>query len=391
MSIQPFTAQIPEASLEDVRERLSRTRWPEALPDARWGYGADLDTVKEYAEYWRTTFDWRAIEAKFNAYEQGVVEAGMPGAVERVHFVHARSDHADATPLVITHGWPGSVVEFLEIIEPLRNPTAHGGTAEDAYHVVCPHIPGYGFSGPTRRPGFHIDLAAAAIDDLMQQLGYGRYLAQGGDWGAVLTRRLAEAHAEHVIGAHFNMLFAFPDDMAAPDAWEGVTEKELAAFTKASTDIADGTGYSAIQGTKPQTLAFGMHDSPVALLAWQLEKFEAWSDANVRDAYTKDQLLANVALYWFTETAHSASRLYCESMRAGNYAADPWSGQVDVPVGYCRYPGEMMQTPRVWAEKRYSDIVHWAEAPTGGHFAAFENPSFFVDDVRAFGRAVRAR
>ena len=385
MPIEDFRAAIPDSALEDVAERLARTRWPEALPDAGWGYGADLETVREYAEYWRTTFDWRAVEARFNAYEQGLAEAEG----ERIHFLHARSPEPDATPLVITHGWPGSVVEFLEIIEPLRDPVASGGDAADAYHVVCPHIPGYGFSGPTRHAGFHVDRAAAAVDDLMQQLGYGRYVAQGGDWGAVLTRRLAEAHAEHVIGAHFNMLFAFPDDMAAPDAWEGVTPAELEAFSKASSAVADGTGYSAIQGTKPQTLAFGMHDSPVALLAWQLEKFEAWSDASLRDAYTKDQVLANVALYWFTETAHSASRLYCESMRAGNYAADPWSGRVEIPVGYCRYPGELLQTPRVWAEKRYGNIVHWTESPAGGHFAAFENPTFFVEDLRAFGRALR--
>ncbi|MCR9092872.1 MAG: epoxide hydrolase 1 [bacterium] len=387
MSIEPFEASIPDAAIEDVTERLSRTRWPETLPDAGWGYGADLETVKAYAEHWRTSFDWRAVEAKFNAYEQGIATAEG----ERIHFLHAPSPEPGATPLLITHGWPGSVVEFLEIIEPLRNPSAHGGAAEDAYHVVCPHIPGYGFSGPTRTAGFHVDRAAAAIDDLMQQLGYARYLAQGGDWGAVITRRLAEAHAEHVIGAHFNMLFALPTDMSAPDVWEGVTPKELEAFSRAATNVADGTGYSAIQGTKPQTLAFGMHDSPVALLAWQLEKFESWSDASLEDGFTKDQVLANVALYWFTETAHSASRLYCESMRAGNYAADPWSGQVDVPVGYCRYPGEMLQTPRVWAERRYTDIVHWTAAPSGGHFAAFENPDFFLEDVRAFGRAVRAR
>lgn len=386
MSIQPFTASIPDAALEDVADRLARTRWPEVLPDAGWDYGADLDTVREYAEYWRTSFDWRAVEARFNAYEQGLADAEG----EKIHYLHARSPEPDATPLLITHGWPGSVVEFLEIIEPLRDPAASGGDPADAYHVVCPHIPGYGFSGPTRTKGFHSHRAAAAIDDLMQQLGYTRYVAQGGDWGAVITRRLAEAHAEHVIGAHFNMLFAFPDDMSAPDAWEGVTPAELEAFTNASTAIADGTGYSAIQGTKPQTLAYGMHDSPVALLAWQLEKFEAWSDVPLSEAFTKDQVLANVALYWFTETAHSASRLYCESMRAGNYAADPWTGQVDVPVGYCRYPGELMQTPRVWAERRYRNIVHWTEAPSGGHFAAFENPQFFLEDVRAFGRALRA-
>ena len=387
MSIEPFTLCVPDSDIEDLKRRLDRIRWPDELPDSNWSYGADLATVKEYAEYWRDEFDWRAVEARFNAFEQGIAI----GQGERVHFVHARSPESGATPLLITHGWPGSVVEFLEIIEPLRNPAAFGGSAEDAYHVVCPHIPGYGFSGPTRTQGFHAFRAAAAIDELMQQLGYARYIAQGGDWGAVITRRLAEAHAEHLIGAHFNMLFALPVDMTQPDVWEGVTPKELEAFSRATSQIADGTAYSEIQGTKPQTLAYGMHDSPVALLAWQLEKFHAWSDADLAEAYSKDQVLANVALYWFSNTANSASRLYCESKRAGNYAADPWEGEVKIPVGYCRYPGEMLQTPRVWAEKRYHDIIHWTESPSGGHFAAFENPEFFVEDVRAFGRALRNR
>ena len=224
----------------------------------------------------------------------------------------------------------------------------------------------------------------------MDRLGYDYFYAQGGDWGAVITRRLAEAHADHLIGAHFNMLFAFPEDMTATEAWDGVTPEELEAFTQATSRVSDGTGYSDIQGSKPQTLAYGMHDSPVALLAWQLEKFEVWSDAGLAAAYSKDQVLANVALYWFTNTANSAARLYCESKRAGNYAADPWSGWVDVPVGYCRYPGELMQTPRSWADKRYRNIVHWTEAKSGGHFAAFENPDFFVEDLRAFGRTLRS-
>ena len=385
MPIETFSVSVPESDLDDVATRLANVRWPDELPGTDWSYGADLATVKEWVTYWRETFDWRAVEARFNAYEQGTTQAQG----EQIHFVHARSPEPNATPLVITHGWPGSVVEFLDVIEPLRNPAAFGGDPADAFHVVCPHIPGYGFSGPTRNPGFHAHSAAAAIDDLMVELGYTRYVAQGGDWGAVITRRLAEAHADHVIGAHFNMLFAFPEDLTAGDAWEGVTPKELEAFTSATSRITDGTGYSDIQGSKPQTLAYGMHDSPVALLSWQLEKFEAWSHAGLDKAYSKDQVLANVALYWFTNTANSASRLYCESKRAGTYAADPWSGQVDVPVGYCSYPRELMQTPRVWADKRYSNIVHWTESDRGGHFAAFENPEFFVEDLRAFGRTLR--
>lgn len=385
MPIQPFHAEIPESEIEDLRRRLASVRMPDQLPGSGWDYGTDREALEEWIAYWRDEFDWRAIEARFNAFDQGLTEAGG----ESIHFVHARSPEPDALPLLITHGWPGSVVEFLEVIEPLRNPVAHGGNAADAFHVICPHIPGYGFSGPTRHAGFHVDRAAAAIDDLMGQLGYPRYVAQGGDWGAVITRRLAEAHAEHIIGAHFNMLFAFPEDMTAPGAWDGVTPEEIEAFSAATSRVAEGTGYSEIQGTRPQTLAYGMHDSPAALLAWQLEKFHAWSDADLEQAYTRDQVLANVALYWFTNTANSSSRLYCESKRAGNYAADPWTGSVDVPIGYCRYPGELLQTPRSWADKRYSNIVHWTEADHGGHFAAFENPDFFIEDVRAFGRKLR--
>jgi pimeloyl-ACP methyl ester carboxylesterase len=386
MPIETFRVEIPDSELEDVSRRLAQARYPDQIEDSGWSYGTDRATLEEWVAYWRDEFDWRAVEARFNAFPQGIAQAEG----ERVHFVHAPSKEPDATPLVITHGWPGSVVEFLDVIEPLRNPRAFGGAAADAYHVVCPHIPGYGFSGPTRHAGFHVDRAAAAIADVMRQLGYERYVAQGGDWGAVITRRLAEAHAEHVLGAHFNMLFAFPEDLAAPETWEGVTPQELEAFSSATSRVSDGTGYSDIQGSKPQTLAYGMHDSPVALLAWQLEKFHGWSHADLGDAYTKDQVLANVALYWFTNTANSASRLYCESKRQGNYAADYWAGKVSVPVGYCRYPGELLQTPRAWAEKHYLDIVHWTKADRGGHFAAFENPEFFVEDLRAFGRALRS-
>jgi pimeloyl-ACP methyl ester carboxylesterase len=386
LPIEPFHAECAQSELDDLKRRLERPRLPDQIAGSGWDYGTDRAVLEEWIGYWREEFDWRAVEARFNAFEQGISIAEG----ERVHFVHARSPEPNATPLLITHGWPGSVVEFLDVIEPLRDPVAHGGRPEDAFHVVCPHIPGYGFSGPTRQPGFHVHRAADAIADLMQQLGYDRYVAQGGDWGAIITRHLAEAHADRLIGAHFNMLFAMPDDLAAPDTWDGVTPAELEAFGRSAGRMADGTGYSEIQGTKPQTLAYGLHDSPVALLAWQLEKFHVWSDAGLEVAYSKDQVLANITLYWLTDTSNSSARLYCESKRAGNYAADPWSGTIEVPVGHCRYPGELLQTPRAWAERRYRNIVHWTEADRGGHFAAFENPDFFVEDLRAFGRALKS-
>lgn len=385
MPIEAFRVHVPDEEIADLHRRLGAARLPDQIPGSGWGYGTDRETLEQWITHWREVFDWRAVEAKFNAFEQGVTEA----AGERVHFLHARSDEADAVPLLITHGWPGSVVEFLDIIEPLRDPAAFGGDAADAFHVVCPHIPGYGFSGPTKQAGFHVARAAAAISEAMHQIGYPRYIAQGGDWGAVITRHLAESHADDLIGAHFNMLFALPEDPSAPEAWEGVTEAERAVFGAAASRMADGVGYSDIQGTKPQTLAYGLNDSPVGLLAWQLEKFHDWSDGGLDAAYPRDHVLANVALYWFTQTANSSARLYCESRRAGNYSTDHWDGRIDVPTGYCRYPAELLQTPRAWADRHYRNIVHWTEADRGGHFAAFENPEFFVDDLRAFGRVVR--
>ena len=305
-------------------------------------------------------------------------------AGERVHFIHARSPHVDATPIVLTHGWPGSFVEFLDVIGPLTDPTAHGGRAEDAFHVVVPSMPGYGFSGPTTQPAFHVDRVADAIAEVMDQLGYDRYIAQGGDWGAIVTRRLGEAYADRLLGVHVNMLFAFPGP--DEDAMAGVTEAELARMTASGARIADGTGYMAIQGTKPQTLAYGLTDSPAGLAAWILEKFQAWSDlepGGLAATYGWDRLLDNLSVYWFTNTAGSAARLYAESSRAGNGAAQAWAGRVDVPTGHALYPYELMQTPRAWADRRY-DIVHWAEQDRGGHFAAFERPDAFVADLRVY-------
>ncbi|MFK7894359.1 MAG: epoxide hydrolase family protein [Myxococcota bacterium] len=385
--MQEFKAEVPETEIEDLRNRLANARLPDQIEGSGWGYGTDRAALEEWVAYWHDDFDWRAVEARFNAYAQFVTEAEG----ERVHFLHARSPVEDATPLLITHGWPGSVVEFLDIIEPLRNPAAHGGSDADAFHVVCPHIPGFGYSGPTRQAGFDLNRAAAAIANVMQQLGYDRYIAQGGDWGSVLTRRLAEAFPEKIIGAHFNMLFAFPEDMTAPKAWEGVTPEERDAFISATSKMGDSQGYSEIQGTKPQTLAYAMHDSAVGHLAWHLEKFHAWCDpaTEFTDAFSKDHILANVALYWFTNTANSASRLYCESKRAKTYPGDPWTGTVNVPIGHCSYPGELTQTPRAWADKRYKNIIHWTKADRGGHFAAFENPEFFTRDLRAFAQRLR--
>ncbi|MBU3701348.1 MAG: epoxide hydrolase 1 [Acidimicrobiia bacterium] len=385
MAPEPFTIDVPDAVLDDLRRRLDATRWPDQAPGDPWSLGIPVDVMREAVDHWRTGYDWRAREARMNAWPNFVTEA----AGERVHFIHVRSPHVDATPIVLTHGWPGSFVEFLDVLGPLTDPTAHGGRPEDAFHVVVPSMPGYGFSGPTMQPGFHVDRVADAVAEVMMQLGYDRYIAQGGDWGAIVTRRLGEAYPDRLLGVHVNMLFAFPgpDD----DAMAGVTDAEKARMGAAGTRIADGTGYMSIQSTRPQTLAYGLTDSPAGLAAWILEKFHAWSDlepGGLDATFGWDRLLDNLTVYWVTNTAGSAARLYAESTRAGNGAAQAWTGRVDVPTGHAVYPYELLQTPRAWADRRYR-IVHWTEQERGGHFAAFERPDAFVADLRAY-RAVVA-
>lgn len=386
MSPQPFTIAVPDAVLEDLHRRLDHVRWPDQAPGEPWSLGIPVTEVRAAVEHWRSRYDWRAREAAMNAWPHFLTRA----AGEQVHFIHARSPEPDATPLVLTHGWPGSFVEFLDVIGPLTDPVAHGGDAADAFHVVVPSMPGYGFSGPTVQPGFDVNRVADAIAEVMAQLGYDRYIAQGGDWGAIVTRRLGEAYADRLIGIHVNMLFAFPsgDD---PDAMAGVTEADGARLAAAGARIADGTGYMAIQSTRPQTLAYGLTDSPTGLAAWILEKFQAWSDLDEDSAaatFGLDRLLDNLMIYWVTDTVGSAARLYAESARAGTGAAQAWAGRVEVPTGHTVYPYELLQTPRAWGEKRYN-LVYWAEQPRGGHFAAFERPEAFVTDIRSFARILR--
>ena len=386
MTPQPFTIAVEQSVLEDLDRRLAAARWPDQAPGDPWSLGIPVSEVRAAVTYWREQYDWRAREAAMNRWPHFITEA----AGERVHFIHARSPEPNATPLVLTHGWPGSFVEFRDVIGPLTDPVAHGGDAADAFHVVVPSMPGYGFSGPTTQPEFHVNRVADAIAEVMEQLGYERYIAQGGDWGAIVTRRLGEAHGDRLLGIHVNMLFAFPTaDDADPMA--GVTEADSARLATAGARIADGTGYMAIQSTRPQTLAYGLTDSPTGLAAWILEKFQAWSDLDEDSAIATfgiDRLLDNLMVYWVTNTVGSAARLYAESARAGNGAAQGWDGRVEVPTGHAVYPCELLQTPRAWGEKRYN-IVHWTEQERGGHFAAFERPEAFVADVRAFGRVVR--
>jgi pimeloyl-ACP methyl ester carboxylesterase len=371
--LEPFTIAIPDSELDDLHRRLVSARWPVELDGAGWDYGTDQAFLRSVIDRWAEGYDWRRTEAELNGWGSFVTTA----AGQRVHLLHVRSANADAIPLVLTHGWPGSIVEFLDALPLLR----------ERFHVVVVSMPGYGFSGPTRDRGIDVAKVAASVADVMAQLGYDRYVAQGGDWGALVTRYLGEHYAPNVVAIHTNMLFAMPPQ-GAPDVMSGVTEAELAAIVSSAGKVANGTAYMEIQSTRPHSLGFGLDDSPLGLAGWILEKFNAWCDIREGMPISTDRLIDNLMLYWLTGTGTSAARLYCESTRAGTGPLDAWDGRVDVPTGYAVYPGEILQTPRVWAEKRYN-VVHYALQDRGGHFAAFEQPQLFAADVNAYGQVLR--
>jgi microsomal epoxide hydrolase len=382
--IRPFRCEVSDEVIADLKDRLARTRWPDQLPDAGWDYGTEKSFLQSLCEHWRDHFDWRAAEARFNAFPQFMTEING----EQLHFYHVRSPEPDALPLIITHGYPGSVAEFLDILGPLSDPASHGGNPRDAFHVIAPSIPGYGFSGPTRHQGFDIARAADINIRLMELLGYERYIAQGGDWGAGISTAVAVKRPDRVMALHVNMILGFPPDPADPLA--GLTEAEKARQSWKANYDAHETGYIAIQGTKPQSLAYGMSDSPAGLAAWVVEKFRTWSDCggDIESSYSKDQLLENIMLYWVTGTINSAMRLYYEGHGPGRRNAGAMA-PVEVPVGCANYPAEIRPTPRLWAEQLYRNIVRWIDMPRGGHFAAFEEPAAFVEELRAFGRLFR--
>lgn len=386
-AVVPFPIAVPQADLDDLTERLARTRWPDQLPGAAWDLGTELEWLQDICRYWQHDYDWRAVEARLNGY--GSSMARVQG--EQMHFLHVRSEHAEARPIVITHGWCGSIIEHLDLLDRLVDPPAHGGRAEDAFHVVIPSMPGYGFSGPTRQRGFDVHRVGDAVADLMDLLGYDRYIAQGGDWGALVTRRIGEAYPDRLAAVHFNMIFAMPtanDDQAT--LLDGVTEAELTRLAADRDRMEGETGYMDIQGTKPQSLTYAQSDSPAGLAGWVLEKFVAWVDhrGDIYDVLSRDQLLTNLMLYWLPNTVNASARLYYESRATGTHATDPWDGRIEVPTGHAVYPGELMGTPRAWADRRYN-IVHWNPQERGGHFAAFEQPQAFAEDLWAFADTVR--
>jgi epoxide hydrolase len=379
-----FRIEIEEAELRDLRKRLERTRWPEAETVDDWSQGVPLAYLRDLCGYWADGYDWRAAEARLNALPQFRTTIDGLG----IHFLHVRSPHADALPLVITHGWPGSIVEFLKVIGPLTDPTAHGGEAADAFHVVCPSPPGYGFSDKPARPGWGIEQIARAWRVLMARLGYDRYGAQGSDWGTSVSASLGQQDAAHVAGIHLMPPLAPPD----PETLDQLTEKERAALASLEHSAEWDSGYSTEHATRPQTIGYALVDSPAALCAWIVEKFWAWSDCDghPENVFTRDELLDNVMLYWLPRTGASSARLYWESIRKVNeWISGTATDTVDVPTGCSIFPKELQRPSRRWAEKRFLDIRYWNEPPRGGHFAAFEQPELFVEEVRSFFRLVR--
>ena len=375
--IEPFQIAISDAVLHDLKQRLVNTRWPEKETVTDWSQGMPLAYSQELCQYWLNNYDWRVSEARLNRYPQFTTDLNDLS----IHFIHVRSVHADAKPLLITHGWPGSIAEFQDVIGPLVDPEAHGGKAEDAFHVVCPSLPGFGFSAKPASTGWTVNKVAQTWDLLMLRLGYARYVAQGGDWGAIVTTTIGEQNLGHCEGIHVNMLVVEPD----PATMDVLTASEQDAIADVQYYYKSDSGYSKQQSTRPQTLGYGLTDSPVGQMTWMLEKFYAWMDCNghPENVLTKDQLLDNVMLYWCTASAVSSARLYWESFNDLSLA------EISLPVGCSVYPKDIFRGSRRWAERRFKNLVHWNEFDKGGHFAALERPEAFIDEVRSCFRALR--
>ena len=376
-TIEPFTLAIEQAALDDLRRRLAATRWPEKETVVDWSQGAPLSHVRALCDYWAKDYDWRRCEAMLNGFGQFKTE--IDGL--EIHFIHKRSPNPNALPLLITHGWPGSVIEFHKVIGPLTDPVAHGGKAEDAFHVIAPSLPGYGFSGKPAVAGWGVPRIAKAWVALMKRLGYQRFVAQGGDWGSAVTSAIGALGAPEVAGVHLNMVIGFP----GPEDMNDLTDQEKAALASFERYQTWGNGYSQQQATRPQTLGYGLADSPIGQAAWIYEKFFEWTDCDgdPRNALGLDEMLDNIMLYWLPDNGASSARLYWESFR--NFPADP----IDIPVACSIFPKEIFSCSRRWAERKYKNLIHWNELPKGGHFAAFEQPELFAQELRDGFRSLR--
>src|SRR6056300_1525605 len=383
--VEPFKITIDEEAIDDLKRRLASTRLPDQLDGVSWEYGTDLSTLTELIDYWREGFEWRAQEAKLNRFDQLLVDVDG----HQIHTIHHRSKNANAIPLMLVHGWPGSVAEFHKIIGPLTDPEAHGGSSVDSYHVIAPSLPGFGFSQAPREPGMNPEKIALLLAELMRNLGYERYAIAGGDWGAVINSHHANHFPERLIGLHSNMILAVPPEDIAQR--ERVTVSEAALRESRGNYMRDELAYQQIQGTKPQSLGYALNDSPAGLAAWILEKFHGWTDmpqgaeGKLDDYFSKDELLTNISIYWFTESITSSMRIYYE-----NSAVPPIKPMtyIDVPTGVALFPAEIYITPRAWAEAAY-DIRRWAALEQGGHFAALEQPDTYLSELNTFFRMLR--
>jgi epoxide hydrolase len=376
-AITPFTLDILQSDLEDLRRRLDAARWPEKETVDDWTQGSPLAKVQALCAYWRKGYDWRTCEARLNAAGQFKTE--IDGL--NIHFLHVRSPHENAMPLVLTHGWPGSVIEFMKVLGPLTNPTAHGGKAEDAFHVVAPSLPGFGFSEKPSGTGWGVGKIGNAWAVLMKRLGYDHWVAQGGDWGSAVTTAIGAAKPEGCLAIHVNMAIARP----GPEDMTDLTEREKSALAGMQFYQDWDSGYSKQQATRPQTVGYGLTDSPIGQAAWIYEKLYAWTDNQgaPEDVLTMDEMLDNIMLYWLPGNAASSARLYWESF--SSFGAQ----KLDIPVGVSIFPKEIFRPSRRWAEKTMSNIIHWNELDKGGHFAAWEQPALWVKEVRDCFRLVR--
>lgn len=383
-AIVPFKIHVPDEVLADLKDRLARTRLPDEIGGSGWDYGTNLAYLKELVAYWKDKYDWREQERRLNQFDH--FKTNIDGL--DIHFIHQRSKQPNALPLVLNHGWPSSFFEFTKVIGPLTDPASHGGRPEDAFNVVVPSLPGYGFSGRPHDRGYSPERMAEVIAKLMARLGYTRYGARGGDWGSAIGRFLALNDASHVVGLHLSSCgTGAPPGVADPNA--GVPPAELERMKARQKYMENERGYSGIQGTKPQTLGYSLNDSPAGLAAWIVEKYRTWCDCDgdVGKKFTKDELLTNVTIYWVTQTITSSTRIYYESRTATPQSA---ARRVEVPTGCAVFPKDLSYSPRRWVEASYN-LRRWTDMPRGGHFAALEEPQLLVDELRPFFRELRSQ
>ena len=380
-SIRAFQINIPENELNQLSERLKNTRWPDAETVSSWDQGIPLAYAKSLANYWINDYDWRRCEKMLNQWPNYMTSIDDID----IHFIHKPSPHPDALPIIISHGWPGSVIEFCKVIDALTEPEKHGGNAKDAFSVVVPSLPGYGFSDKPKNPGTSVEKIGRMWGQLMKKLGYKKYVAQGGDWGAIISQSMAITEVGDCKAIHLNMPIVIPD----PETMNELSEKEQSALAAMNYYNEWDSGYSKQQSTRPQTVAYGLSDSPVGQMSWIIEKFYSWTDCvqegekKLESVLTKDELLDNVMIFWLTNSSASSARLYWESFNNPNF--DP----INTPTGCSQFPKEIFQCSKRWAEKRFSNLIYWNELDRGGHFAAFERPDTFVEELRNCFRSIR--